>query len=139
MLSQIMNARTTLKSDYYEPYTYFSRTVRMWMVAYAIGAPVLFVSQEYVSEKISGSGEAFLITMLFLSALCIQIGSALIYKYALWFLHLGVDDANIQNSKGFLISNWLIKRLWPTVLFDISSVALFVLATYKVLIACISE
>ena len=32
-------------NDYFEPYAYFARTLRLWFIAYGIGAPVAIVAK----------------------------------------------------------------------------------------------
>ncbi|MGK7913573.1 MAG: hypothetical protein AB4050_19130 [Synechococcus sp.] len=121
-------------SKYYEPYSYFARTLRTWLVSYGIGAPILIASQAELSNKLVATGQANTVIITFLVGVCIQILSALLYKYALWQLHLG--ELNFSVSKRYYkISYWFIQRLWPTIIFDVSTILSFVFATYFVLVA----
>ena len=118
---------------YYEPYTYFARTLRAWLVAYGIGAPLLVASQAELSRKLVSTGNAEEVVITFLLGMLIQIGTALLYKYTLWRLHLGELLPNGQQQISYRLARWFYLRLWPTVMSDLTTLALFVWPTYALL------
>ena len=51
---------------FYKVYEEYSKALRTWFVAFGIGGPVLFLTQQDVSNKIVESGNARTIVLLFL-------------------------------------------------------------------------
>jgi len=68
---------------FYEPYKTFSTSLRAWFIAYGIGAPVIFLSNESTRNAISSYDYNKLLISLFLLGVVIQIIEALLYKYAM--------------------------------------------------------
>jgi hypothetical protein len=78
-------------AQYYEEYTEYAKTLRTWLVAYGIGGPVLYLTQQNVPAKISATGRGDDIALLFLAGVLLQVGVALLYKAAAWRLHYNVE------------------------------------------------
>ena len=121
--------------EYFRVFEEYSKTVKGWFIAYGIGAPVLFLTQEKVSEKIIESGEAKLIVLLFLSGVVIQVFIALVNKWNNWYIYLKYDNSKEYNHQGMLVTFCckLSRQVWIDILIDILSFCLFFFATAKVL------
>jgi hypothetical protein len=130
-----MSQPQTLSGKYFESYSYFSRTLRGWMVAYGIGAPILVATQKELTVKLLATGYAKEVVLSFLFGVFIQILSALLYKYSFWMLYLAENDSERRKDTGYLVADWLFWRLWPTACFDIFTVLLFMWPTFVVLTA----
>lgn len=64
-----------------------------WLVAYGIGAPVLFLTQSGVADALRKTGAARSIALTFLVGVSVQVLSALLYKTTMWQLYMGVAIA----------------------------------------------
>jgi len=106
------------ESDYADAYKTFSRTLRAWLVAYGIGAPVLLVSQESVAVKLAGFDETRTIVWIFLVGVGIQILSTFLYKITLGYLFLNQRDELPSQTLMFRISRWIFRQLWHTMSFQ---------------------
>jgi hypothetical protein len=69
---------------FYEAYAGFARTLRTWFVAYGIGGPVLFLTNDNAAKTFRGAPSAHLIAYSFLSGVLLQILAALLSKTAMW-------------------------------------------------------
>ena len=118
---------------FFEPYKYFANQLRTWLIAYGIGAPVLFVSQPTIADALKPSGCGRSMIFLFLVGVSLQIVQAWMYKAAMWYLYLGELNKKFQTSKKHKISVWVAERFWPEFVIDLASIALFSFATFKAL------
>jgi len=127
------------ESGFYEAYAHFSRTLRAWLVAYGIGAPVLLVSQEFIAHAIIKAGAGGLITWLFLAGVAIQVSAALLYKYSMAYLYFAETDSMPEGAWQVVLSAWLSRAVWIEALFDLASIALFVWGTFLVVAAVLAQ
>lgn len=120
-------------SIYYHPYKDASNTLRAWLAAYGIGAPVLILSQSYVSTKIDTEGNGQCIAAAFLMGLAIQGLFLLFNKIAMGYLYeneLGIIKDKSCRSK---VSSWYSEAFWLHILADVVSIALFTYGTYQIM------
>ena len=127
------------ESGFYEPYAYFSRTLRAWLVAYGIGAPILIISQDHLSNKILSSGLGNEITIWFLAGVCIQVIAAILYKYSMGFIYFSELDSSLVNTKRYEIADWLSEAFWLELLFDVVAIVCFIRGTYLVIKVVIGQ
>lgn len=119
---------------FFEGYASFAGVLRTWLIAYGIGGPVLLVTNEKVSEKLSASGLSLDIALLFLIGVGLQVIVALLYKGAMWYLYIGEEvSKKIQKTKCYRISSWLSEAFWLEMMFDLGSIVLFTIATMRLL------
>jgi len=131
----VSNAKRVTETGYYEPYAAYSRTLRTWLVAYGIGVPVLFASQQCFSKVIAKPEVVCPIAVLFLVGVGVQIIVALLYKYTMAYLYLGEGDPPFKQTRRWRASYWVSEQMWPEMVFDLVSIACFVMATYNLIIA----
>jgi hypothetical protein len=124
--------KKTEESGFYEPYAYFSRTLRTWLVGYGIGAPILIISQDHLSNKILDSGIGDNITIWFLSGVCVQVIAAILYKYSMGYIYFSELNPTLENTKRFIIADWISEAFWLELLFDILAIVCFMRGTYLV-------
>jgi hypothetical protein len=77
------------KSEFYAPYVEFAQTLRTWFVAYGIGGPVVFLSNDTALLALMKSGTLPRIGLLFLLGGGLQIIGALLNKHSMWYLYAG--------------------------------------------------
>lgn len=119
------DALPTPSEPYFANYADYSRTLRAWLVAYGVGGPVLFMTNEKVSEKIAKSGEAHLIISLFLIAVAVQVMGSFINKWAAWYVYRGHDDDAYQMKRKYKSWSWVNKQTWFDIGVDLVSMVLF--------------
>ncbi len=120
------------EKNFYDAYVGLSRNLRVWFIAYGIGGPVLFLSNNEVWQKISASEEGKLICFLFLSGVSIQLIGTLLYKTAMWYLYTGELHKDFKKRFRYKVSDFLSECYCLEFLFDLGTLITFGWATYKV-------
>ena len=121
------------ESGYYEPYSDFHKNVRLWFLAYGIGAPVFLVQFPGALDTLRALGLLRVITVLFLAGVVIQILAALIYKTAMWYLYMRELGYLAKTTKRVKVSEWLSIAYWLEFSFDVLTLVLFVSASWLTL------
>ena len=116
----------------FSSYAKFSTTVRTWLVAYGVGAPVLFLSHPEVASRLAG-GTGQRIATVFLIGAAIQVAAALLYKTCMWYAYVGEDDEEFQKSRRYRWCGVISWQYWLEFLFDLASVLAFGWATAQAL------
>lgn len=124
---------STAEDGYFAAYARFAGTLRAWLVAYGVGGPALIVTQEKLAERLVASPSSKAIMILFLSGVASQVFAAVLYKYAMWYLYRGESSGDLQASKRYRVANWLSEAYLIETAFDLASIGLFGVATYKLL------
>jgi len=120
------------ESGYYEPYADYHRNVRLWFLAYGIGAPVLLAQVDGALTALRSSGVLKLATALFLAGVAIQVVAALLYKTAMWYLYMDELGHIAETSFRVRVSCWLSAAYWFEALLDVATLACFGIATWCV-------
>ncbi len=121
------------KEDVYgESYTRYEKMLRTWFVAYGIGGPVLFMTQDSLREALSASPDAKLIVYCFLAGLLFQVIENFLYKVCMWYLYR--ESANENNCHCmYTFSNWVENHNSIDIILDLLTIGLFSYATWKAL------
>ncbi len=122
---------TTPKEEYFDAYTEHTKTLRTWLVAYGIGAPVLFMTNAKLVDKFSGSLDAKLITGLFLAGVVLQVFLAVMNKAVNWASYFAVGHPKRKDERLFAFACWFCDQFWVDMLIDIGSLICFAIATWK--------
>ena len=118
---------------YFEVYGEYSRTLRAWFVAYGVGAPVLFLTQERISTQVADSGFATLIVNLFLLGVAFQVFLALLNKWVNWVIYAFGDSENHKGKFYVTAADKVSEWFWLDFLLDVGSFAAFAAATILML------
>jgi hypothetical protein len=123
---------------HYAAYEQHANTLRTWLVAYGIGAPVLFANTSTIWSKLQDTGQLRFVVILFLSGVAIQVVLTSINKAAMWLCYLGEGDTDFAKSRYYLWASTISRQFFIDILCDVASIACFGFATYRALIALVS-
>jgi hypothetical protein len=121
------------ESGFYEAYAGFARALRVWFIAYGIGGPAVFLTNEAAGKKLFASGQGAVVAYAFLGGVTVQIALALLFKSAMWYLYIGEFNAQSKASALYKASDWLSESYWVEFVGDLATLVLFGLATLGVL------
>lgn len=86
------------ETGFYSAYAEFAKNLRVWFLAYGIGATAIFVTNEGAGKRLLSSAVAEPVIYLFLGGVAVQILLALLYKSAMWHLYMGELDPEHQKT-----------------------------------------
>jgi hypothetical protein len=118
-------AETTFFANYSE----YAKTLRAWLVAYGIGGPVLFLTNNNLSASLKTSDYLGWIVNLFLVGVALQVTLAFINKWCAWHMYVGEYDSAFQSKRSYKIWSWLNKMSWIDQVFDGLSLVSFAVST----------
>ena len=118
--------------EFHAAYDGYSRTLRTWLVAYGIGAPVLLMTNDSLWRAIAESGDMTWIGALFLIGVALQVLLATLNKTAMWVLYYGEIRSDFEEGWVCSFAAWLSRQFWIDILVDLLSMGLFAAATYQV-------
>jgi hypothetical protein len=121
----------TWAAEFYAAYDHYSKLLRTWLVAYGIGGPVLLLSSEALLQKLSTSGSAKSVAVLFLVGVVLQVLIATINKAVMWVLYYGELHPEYRARTRYELCEWLSEQFALDLVIDIASMVLFALATYE--------
>ena len=127
---------TNEKEKFFSLYSEYTRILRTWLVAYGIGGPVLFVTNDQISKKIADSGQGACIAYLFLSGVLCQVILTLINKWVNWYI-FATTLGSEKSTCLYRICDWISEQFWFDVVMDLGSIALFAAATIMILRAVV--
>ncbi|MGQ0835173.1 MAG: hypothetical protein ACT4O5_09685 [Gammaproteobacteria bacterium] len=118
------------ESGFYEPYADLHRNVRLWFLAYGIGAPVFLAQFPGAIDALRAGDLLRVVSGLFLGGVVVQVFAALLYKTAMWYLYMEELGEFSEDTKRVQVSAWLSEQYWLESLFDASTLILFAAATW---------
>lgn len=121
------------RDSHFQNYADYSRTLRAWLVAYGIGGPVLFVTNDKISERVAKSGYANEIIVLFLIGVGLQIVLATINKWGAWHMYRGAGDPEYHQTWLYKFWFFINAQSWIDFWIDLISLLVFMIATWRVL------
>jgi hypothetical protein len=121
------------ETGFYAPYSDYHRNLRLWFLAYGIGAPVFLTQLPEVINALKGGKELRLVMGLFLMGVIIQVFTALMYKTAMWYLYMYELSALDGKSVRVRVSEWLSEAYWLEALLDLATLGCFAYATWRVI------
>ena len=125
-------------STFYEPYKAFATSLRTWFVAYGIGAPLVFLSNDSTRTAISKYEHQELLVALFLGGVVLQILEAMLYKHAMWHLYYGEGNAGYQNKLRYKVSDAVSEAYWLGVIFDLGTLVVYGFGTWHAFLALVA-
>ena len=121
-----------IEKGFFDAYASAATNLRTWFVAYGIGAPVLFLSNEVLWQALSKAKCAECVAFLFLMGVGFQVLIAIINKNAMWFCYFGECKASFKETRRFKFWDWVSEQFWIDIVCDFTSIACFIVATYRV-------
>ena len=121
------------KECFFQNYADYSRAVRAWLVAYGIGGPVLFMTNDKLTERVAKSGYGAEIIGMFLIGVGLQIVSAMINKWAAWHVYRGIGDDAYKKRQRYRIWYWVNDQTWIDICADLLALGALAYATWRVL------
>lgn len=118
------------EKGFYEAYAGFARTLRTWLIAYGVGAPVVFLSNEAIWSSVVNANKVRLVAWAFLIGVSIQVFTAILYKTAMWYLYMGEDNDAFRKTTRYKVSDWLSECYVLESILDLASIVLFAYATF---------
>jgi hypothetical protein len=118
-------------ADLYKAYEEYSKTLRTWLVAYGIGAPVLFLTNETLSARVLASPHAECLGILFLSGVSLQVLLAALNKSVMWACYYAELTPVCKTKRRFRFADWISQQYWIDFLIDAASLVLFAFATWR--------
>ena len=121
------------ESGFYTAYAEFAKNLRVWFLAYGIGATAIFVTNEGAGKRLLSSGAAEGVVYLFLIGVGLQILLAFVYKTAMWYLYMGEFDAKEKESWRHSIADRISNSYSLEFLCDVATIFCFGAATYQLI------
>ncbi|NIK03286.1 hypothetical protein [Xanthomonas cannabis] len=114
---------------FFANYSEYAKTLRAWLVAYGIGAPVLFLTNNQLSAALKVSPHRDWIVDLFLLGVALQVILAFVNKWCAWHLYVGEYDSEFQSRRSYKFWAWLNERSWIDLSIDALSLVSFAVST----------
>lgn len=122
-------------AGHYAAYEEHTKTLRTWLVAYGIGAPVLILSQDQVWKQLAMTGLLPCIASLFLIGVVLQVVLAALNKSAMWACYNVTINKDFENTRAYRLGAKVAGLYWIDLVCDLSSMILFGIATYLCFLA----
>jgi hypothetical protein len=122
------------KADHFDNYSEYAKTLRAWLVAYGIGGPVLFVTNDKLAKQVSDSAAAAQVVSAFLLGVALQVLIAFINKWGAWHMYVGAGDSHYQTGRRYRSWSFVNRQSWIDVTVDVVSIAAFFFGTWRVLL-----
>lgn len=122
---------STLQDEYFDAYKEHSKTLRTWLVAYGIGAPVLFVTNATVAAKFTAAPPAVSIASFFLAGVVVQVLLAVLNKSVNWASYYAEGHTDASPKWLFAAARWVCDQFWIDLVLDLVSLVLFAIATWR--------
>ena len=120
----------TEELEHYENYSEYSKTLRAWLVAYGIGAPVLVATSDHLYPTLKASPCKTSIITFFLLGVAGQVLLGFINKWCAYHQYLGANNPTFIDTRQYQFWNWINERSWIDLMIDSLSIVCFVVATW---------
>lgn len=127
----------SLAEEYLEAYGEHARTLRTWLVAYGIGAPILLITNDSFAVAIRKSGDARWMAGCFFAGVTLQVLLSAVNKSAMWGLYYGETAPLFKRTFWFKLAYGVSERYWIDFVVDLATFVLFGIATWKAVLAVI--
>jgi hypothetical protein len=127
-------------AEYFRVYEDYAKNLRTWFVAYGIGGPVLFVSNEGLAKRLASSHAGPAIAAFFLAGVVLQIALAMINKNAMWACYWSSRYPDEAHKRRFRFAHWISGQYLIDVGVDVLTTGSFAIATwgaFRVIVAAV--
>ncbi len=121
------------ETGFFDAYAGLARILRGWLVAYGVGAPVLFVSQNSVMTALKAVPDARQIILAYLAGTVLQISLLWLYKLCMWWGYLHERKSISEKSRRYRFTDWFTNTMWFEGIVDVITICLFCYATGRIL------
>jgi hypothetical protein len=119
------------EATFYKSYEEHSKVLRTWLVAYGIGAPVLFLTNDRLATIFAASSGAAAIAKLFLTGVVLQVLLAATNKAAMWGCYYAArHPKKALGKRRFRFALWISEQFWIDFLVDFATLLVFGAATW---------
>jgi hypothetical protein len=133
------SGKSSIDGDaFFKVYEEYSKTLRTWLVAFGVGGPVLFLTNQAIAAKLAGSGYSAWIAGLFLVGVALQVTLAMLNKHAMWACHIAASKPHDEHTRFEQWGEWISDQYWIDVIVDVLSLLVFSIAAiwaFRVLLA----
>lgn len=119
------------RADSFASYADYNRTLRTWLVAFGIGAPVLFLTNEKLSEKLISAPNAKCIVFAFLAGCFAQVIIALINKITNWCEYYGEIAPEFKKKHYYIVADYVGRQFLIDFTADVITIGLFFYSVYS--------
>ena len=128
-----MNADANKTRALEEAYRQHSNNFRTWLIAFGIGVPAFLSTSDKAWAAFLAAPNARCIAYLLLLGAALQIGLALIDKYAGWFCLCAEIGRSGSDTLKARAGKWWLENDWPSILIDLATVGAFAYAACSLL------
>jgi hypothetical protein len=121
---------TVPPAEFYSAFEDYAKTLRTWLVAYGIGAPVFLVHETEAWTRIGKSGNVRTIMLFFLVGVALQVFITALNKSVMWACYFGAHRPEYQSTWRYKAADWLSDKYLIDLACDALSIVLFTWATY---------
>jgi hypothetical protein len=122
-LSSIEDQKVAANS--FAAYADYNRTLRTWLVAFGIGGPALFMTNNDIAKRLAATSGLRDVVALFLFGTGAQILGALINKAANWYVYQAYCAGGVRGTWKHRCSEWLTPHFWIDVALDLLTILVF--------------
>jgi hypothetical protein len=126
-------APTSEELQNFQNYAEYSKTLRAWLVAYGIGGPVLFFTNQDLTQAIANSPNKRLILALFLIGVSSQVLLAFLNKWCAWHIYAGENDRKYRDKLIYRVWAWINDQSVIDFAIDAISLVAFAYSTWLTL------
>jgi hypothetical protein len=118
-------------AEYFGVYQHYSNLLRSWLLAYGIGAPVLFLTNEALWQKVVTSRAGSSIAWPFIVGVSLQVLLAAANKAVAWVLYFGELRPDFTSMRRYRCAAWVGEQFWVDLLIDVGSMVFLALGTWR--------
>jgi hypothetical protein len=133
MPRQRVNPKERDEKGFFEAYASLAQTFRGWLVAYGVGAPVVFLAQKPAMEALKSMPDAGYVILAYLVGSLLQVALAWSYKLCMWWAYLEEMKTIRKDSLRYKFVDRFTNTFWVEGPVDFVTVGLFVYATTRIL------
>lgn len=120
---------------HYSVYAEHNKVLRLWLVGYGVGAPVLLLNNRVIWDTIISGTLRFDVILLFASGVFVQVVLAFLNKYTQWGIYAGAANSEFKKTPQYKLCDKVSEWIGIDFVCDLLTIGLFVVGTAFVLSA----
>jgi hypothetical protein len=122
------------QEGFYEAYASLSRTFRAWLVAFGVGAPLVFLSRDATIQWLRQMPDGAYVIVAFLLGVLVQVFLAWLYKLSMWWAYMEEMHSILKTSRRYRFADWFTSSYWIEGVVDLFSIGLYAYGTARLLL-----